>query len=171
MTCFTFSAKDLGIEYSKEVIATLCILAPQNTLDSIHKIDSITAKTLLHHTKYLQDVYPFMSKSHSCGYAAILYSHIKMGVDLEMMKLRSISAHLDLCCNPYEIDYILKNPLENFYKVWTLKEAILKLQDLQLDSIKNVGLNQKGAFGVSNTLICFKHLPLKQNLMLTMAWY
>ena len=65
MTYFTFSAKDLGIEDSKEVIATLCVLAPQNTLDSIHKIDSITAKTLLHHTKYLQDVYPFMSKSHS----------------------------------------------------------------------------------------------------------
>lgn len=172
MTYFTFSAKELCIGDSRDIIATLCVLEPQkDALDSNHKIDFITSQTLLHRTKHLQNTYPYISKSHSSGYAAILYSHIKMGVDLEMMKPRNISAHLELCCNAYETSYILKDPLENFYKVWTLKEAILKLQNLQLDSIKSVGLSQEGAFGISQTPICFKHIPLRQNFMLTMAWY
>ena len=148
--------------------AVLNMLSPQK---SIKKQDFTTAKILAHKTQQLQQTYPFLSKNHSGGYAATLHSTLKMGLDLEIQKPRNINAHLELCCNAFERHYITQsqNIMLTFYQIWTLKEAILKLYDLKLDSIKNVGLSENGAFGTTKDPIVFKHLNIK-NLLITLAW-
>lgn len=132
----------------------------------------ISSRFLKFSTKTLRQFYPFLSLSHTKGYSIQSHSHIKMGIDLELLAPRAFDKHLDFCFNTYEknITTINQNPLLCFYKIWTLKEAIIKLYDLSFANLSEVGLNSKGAFYLNdNAFIDFSHQILQKNILLSLA--
>ncbi|MCH5322616.1 MAG: 4'-phosphopantetheinyl transferase superfamily protein [Helicobacter sp.] len=133
----------------------------------------ISSRFLKFSTKTLRQFYPFYGLSHTKGYAIQSHSHIKVGIDLEKLSPRDFSKHLDFCFNSYEKTAITmnQNPLYHFYKIWTLKEAIIKLCDLSFANLSEVGLNLKGAFYLhDNSFIDFSHQILQKNILLSLAW-
>ncbi len=126
--------------------------------------DFIASQILHTQTRFLRDSYPCVARSHSGGIAAILYAQKAVGVDIECIRERDFTAHLELCCSAYERELIAqsKNPLVEFYRIWTLKEAVLKLCGLDLSFVRNVCLTQKGIFvkGKAVKEVKFGHLQM-----------
>lgn len=93
---------------------------------------------------YLRGCYKniFFNISHSKGLIAIAISNSEIGIDVENIKgsayLKNIDKY-DLVFQKKEIDFIklAKNKYIAFYKIWTLKESIVKLLD------KNLGYMDK----------------------------
>lgn len=87
------------------------------------------------------------SISHSKGYIVTAISTSETGIDVECIDDKCIK-NIDkysIVFSEREVDYIKKskNRVFDFYKIWTLKEATIKLFDKKLDDMKhmaNIGI-------------------------------
>ena len=84
--------------------------------------------------------------SHSANCVALAVANFKIGFDIEPLKLRNIEPAMDFCFNEYEKNRVLnatKNSvLSEFYRIFTAKEALLKLFDLNFSDFDKVGFNE-----------------------------
>ena len=84
--------------------------------------------------------------SHSANCVALAVANFKIGFDIEHLKPRNIEPAMDFCFNEYEKKLISNAPknsvLSEFYRIFTAKEALLKLFDLNFSDIDKVGFNE-----------------------------
>ena len=78
----------------------------------------------------------FWSISHKKGVVFVAVSKEKIGVDLEIIKERDASL-LDSFSNE-EYDILWWKTWENFYRLWTGKEAVIKYHLWKLDDMKDL---------------------------------
>ena len=82
--------------------------------------------------------------SHSHGDAALLYGQQDaLGVDLEQMRPRNFVALLPWCARDEEIQWWQQQPSPTlaFYRLWTLKEALIKAANLDFPAdLRRTGL-------------------------------
>lgn len=90
----------------------------------------------------------FFCQSHKQNIAIIAFARFPIGVDIEIVRHRDFSAHIDFCFNDFErrLLSVATNPLREFYRIWTLKESLIKLENLTFGDLVAVGLDKKGAF-------------------------
>lgn len=83
----------------------------------------------------------YSSLSHSKNHAILAISHKPVGVDLEFIKDRDFKAHMDFCFSNKQRAKVEKSkePLIEFYRIWTLKEARIKLFNLGFYALDRVG--------------------------------
>ncbi|UOO76163.1 4'-phosphopantetheinyl transferase superfamily protein [Neisseria sp. Dent CA1/247] len=132
-------------------------------------------------SRYLkqQAVLPVLSLSHSKGSAAVLTGNgvPHAGVDLEYMRPRDFAALAEWVAAPHEQEYLAQRGWlsEDFYELWTLKEALLKAAGLAFpsdmqrvgwqydsDGLKCLHVNQEGGWnGISAKI---------GNFMLACVW-
>ncbi|WP_338809247.1 4'-phosphopantetheinyl transferase superfamily protein [Neisseria leonii] len=69
-----------------------------------------------------------VSLSHSCGYAAVLDAPFSGGIDIEYRRPRDFAALLEWVGSEWERDWWRQSrrPAHDFYRLWTVKEALLK---------------------------------------------
>lgn len=96
--------------------------------------------------------------SHSKNLVALALAPFKIGFDIEMIVQRNVNACLEFCFNDSEKARVLgqsgKNKarilgrsgenLDEFYRIFTAKEALLKLNDLQFSDFDKVGFDKDG---------------------------
>jgi phosphopantetheinyl transferase len=89
---------------------------------------------------YLKDG-PFVSVSHTEGFVCAAVSDLAIGVDIE--QLREFDFKIaDRFFSSREKSYILKkDSIKRFFTLWTLKEAIIKLEGRSLGNIGGINLN------------------------------
>lgn len=99
-----------------------------------------------------RDLPYFESSSHKDNIAIKVFATFPVGADVEIIKQRDFKPHLDFCFSDFERNFVLKkqNPLHYFYAIWTLKESLLKLENLGFNDLDCVGLNPKGAYTIKN---------------------
>ncbi|UOO83608.1 4'-phosphopantetheinyl transferase family protein [Neisseria dumasiana] len=101
---------------------------------------SLTRRADWRVSRYLkqQAVLPVLSLSHSHGSAAVLtgYGVERAGVDIEYMRLRDFPALAEWVASPQEREYLAQRgwQREDFYELWTLKESLLKAENLNFPS-------------------------------------
>ncbi len=81
---------------------------------------------------------PFISLSHSHDFVCAVASNLPVGVDIE--KIRDFDLKiLDRFFTSREKRYVLKrNTNERFFRLWTFKEAVIKLEGKTLADIKSI---------------------------------
>ena len=75
---------------------------------------------------YIKDSPVYFSLSHSGNYAAAAVSDFPVGIDIETVGEIKDSVIKRVCSNE-ERAYINKTSRDSFYKIWTYKEAYLKM--------------------------------------------
>ena len=83
--------------------------------------------------------YHFITQlSHSNNHAILAISTKFIGVDLELIKNRNFDIHMEYCFSNHQIFRVENsdNKLIEFYKIWTLKEAQIKLLILDFMLLK-----------------------------------
>lgn len=108
----------------------------------------ILSRALLKSLKDIIKCTHFSSYSHKSDIALLAFARFPIGVDIEIIKSRDFKPHLDFCFSPFERDFVANsvNPLHCFYRIWTLKESLIKLENLRFSDLGCVGLDKKGAF-------------------------
>lgn len=119
-------------------------------------------------SRYLkqQAVLPVLSLSHSKGSAAVLTGGVRYaGVDLEYMRPRDFAALAEWVAAAHEQEYLAQRGwlCEDFYELWTLKEALLKAAGLAFpadmqrvgwqydsDGLRYLHVNQEGGWNGIN---------------------
>lgn len=84
----------------------------------------------------------FFSISHKDNFCAVGFSKKSgFGIDLEVLKKRNFKAIVEFCFNSDEIELYKqsKDKLTTFYKIFTAKEAILKMRNLNFSDFQRVG--------------------------------
>lgn len=104
-----------------------------------------TSRALLHR---LRSQYPAASLSlshkHDHALVAIHLEQDKPGADLEYLRPRDVIALAQQTCSPEEIAHMAQTnePKIFFYQLWTLKEALVKAEDLRFPTdLRRVGLD------------------------------
>lgn len=89
--------------------------------------------------------------SHSANHVAWLVSDessgsLKMGVDLQHMKLRCFSAWHDLILSASECAWLREQHFAPvaYFALWALKESLIKANDLDWADLRDVGLQRRG---------------------------
>lgn len=89
----------------------------------------------------------FSCLSHKKSLVAIALAPFKIGFDIECMRERNFYPALNFCFDEVEKAKVLqalqinkKRALEEFYSIFTLKEALIKLYDLDFCDLHKVGL-------------------------------
>ena len=108
----------------------------------------ILSRALLKSLKNLIKCSHFSSYSHKSDIAILAFARFPIGVDIEIVKDRDFKPHLDFCFSSFERDFVANsvNPLRYFYRIWTLKESLIKLENLKFSDLERIGLDKKGAF-------------------------
>lgn len=108
----------------------------------------ILSRALLKSLKNIIKCAHFSSYSHKSDIALLAFARFPIGVDMEIIKSRDFKPHLDFCFSHFERDFVANspNPLRYFYRIWTLKESLIKLENLRFSDLECVGLDKKGAF-------------------------
>ncbi|MDX1921271.1 MAG: 4'-phosphopantetheinyl transferase superfamily protein [Candidatus Caenarcaniphilales bacterium] len=76
------------------------------------------------------------SLSHSAGCLVLIISSNNVAIDLEFLKLRDFKRIAEKNFSKKEKDFINSNPVvQNFYVIWTLKEALAKLHSESIFTI------------------------------------
>lgn len=101
---------------------------------------------ILNHLKYDEfgkpyiDTKTYFNISHSGDYVICAVSKCsKVGIDIEEVKPINIDDIKSEVFNEIEISHfkVSKNPIEFFYKIWTIKEAVLKGEGVGLQKSMN----------------------------------
>ena len=114
-------------EWSESVSGLNALFAAMNEA----KIDPATAviKRLESGKPVFTNIPYYFNISHSCGRAVCVLSDIEVGVDIEFIKkVRAFDLIAENFFAPEEIKRFrsAKNSAEEFYRIWTRKEALLK---------------------------------------------
>ncbi|OFN80787.1 4'-phosphopantetheinyl transferase superfamily protein [Neisseria sp. HMSC064E01] len=88
--------------------------------------------------------HPIVSLSHSHGIAAVLCTpnNLSAGVDVEKIRPRDFQALAEWVCTEREQEYLafVNWDKEEFYRLWCIKEALLKAADLNFpEDMRKVG--------------------------------
>ena len=88
--------------------------------------------------------HPIVSLSHSHGIAAVLCTSnsLSAGVDVEKIRFRDFQALAEWVCTEWEKEYLASRDWdkEEFYRLWCIKEALLKAADLDFpEDMRKVG--------------------------------
>ena len=107
--------------------------------------------------------------SHSGALVALACAPFKIGFDIEQIKPRNTAAVMDFCFNPHEKMRILyaENAviLDEFYRIFTAKEALIKLCDLTFADFDKVGFtaDNKIRFASTHTNLNTKNIQTKHH--------
>lgn len=85
--------------------------------------------------------------AHTKNLVALAAAPFKIGFDIELIKERNLQAYFDFCFNHYEKVRVLGERSENldeFYRIFTTKEALIKFNNLQFSDFDKVGFDEKG---------------------------
>ena len=90
---------------------------------------------------YIKNNDIYFSISHSDNYILVCISDKRIGCDIEET-IRYDENNLKVFTSKEEIDYInsSNNPIEAYFKIFTLKESYIKLNDLALLNIKSINV-------------------------------
>ncbi len=91
---------------------------------------------------YIKNNPIYFNISHKDGYVAVVVSNKKCGIDIETYHKINLSS-LKIFATKEEQNYILDNIENNFYEIYTLKEATLKMYGKKLSDIKNINTQNK----------------------------
>ena len=110
--------------------------------------------------------------------AAVGFSNKKFGLDLEILVERNFEAVINFCFNEFEkklmqiCDESEKTIL--FYQIYTIKEAIIKLENLAFSDLARVGLstnqNEIKAKNHKGKFISFKTYLLYNKLLISVCF-
>lgn len=132
-------------------------------------------------SRYLKQraVLPVLSLSHSRGRAAVLTGTgvVRAGVDIEYMRPRDFQALAAWVAAPHEREYLAQRGWrsEDFYGLWTVKEALLKAAGLDFPAdMHKVGWRWDSD-GLKHTFLCgesgWQSVTVKAgDCMLSCAW-
>lgn len=87
-----------------------------------------------------------VSLSHKQGYACLIATHHSYnqmaGIDIELIKERDFTALASLCMSTTEQQWLSAHahPKLAFYQLWSLKEAWIKLNKMQLSDMPHINL-------------------------------
>lgn len=85
--------------------------------------------------------------AHTKNLVALALAPFKIGFDIEFIKERNLQAYFDFCFNHYEKARVLSESganLDEFYRIFTTKEALIKFNNLQFSDFDKVGFDEKG---------------------------
>ncbi|AII15485.1 phosphopantetheinyl transferase family protein [Campylobacter iguaniorum] len=109
--------------------------------------------------------------SHKDGICFLVSGNVRFGIDAEKLKDREIASVCEFCFDDDEMR-IWQNSsdkLLQFYKIFTTKEALIKLKNLDFGSLKNVNFCDKNIFKTHQiykdfliTIVCKKRFMLKE---------
>jgi len=83
----------------------------------------------------------YFSISHKKNFVAIIVAQKKIGIDLEIVKIRDENLWNIFTENEWKI--LVERHWLNFYFLWTAKEALIKKLELNLDFMKKIFLITK----------------------------
>lgn len=94
-----------------------------------------------------QNLSKFFCLSHTKNLVAIATAPFKIGFDVEILRRRKFKAQIDFCFNEFEkmrFEKALKKGdfVREFYEIFTAKEAIIKLLNLEFSDFDKVGFNE-----------------------------
>lgn len=92
--------------------------------------------------------------SHKHDHSLIALAPEKPGVDLEALALRDYTGLMSHIGNPAEQQLLhdSPNPQRTFYQIWTLKEALIKAENLRFPTdMKRVGLTAQNQLRTTQT--------------------
>ena len=104
----------------------------------------------------------FFNISHSHNFAACIISDNECGIDIELVRPVNLNI-INTFTNSNEKEYILNNNADVYYrlfKIFTLKEAYLKMMGSKITNIKNIKLiiNSNDIKCLDNNIIFFSKL-------------
>lgn len=122
-------------DYSKKYMSsTLDNIDKKRIINNPKKEDDINWRNSRALKYYINQnyIYENLSISHKNNYALIGINQGKIGVDLEQIITRNWRKIINKIANDHEKEIINNhpNPLLFFYQIWTIKEAIIKLEQL-----------------------------------------
>lgn len=119
------------------------VLSPKNPLD-LDFVSNNYGKLQLKDLKNKK--YKFFNVSHTDNMVVVMFSHEnEVGVDVEQIQCIDIKGLSYYCASEHEKERIFssKNKVQEFYKVWTTKEAYLKAIGLGLvNNLENYDIYQ-----------------------------
>ncbi|MCD8212518.1 MAG: 4'-phosphopantetheinyl transferase superfamily protein [Campylobacter sp.] len=82
--------------------------------------------------------------AHKKNICVIAKFNKKIGIDVEELKDRNFDAVIDFCFNEDEILFVRNSPdkILAFYQVFTVKEAYIKIKNLDFSHLKSVDFNK-----------------------------
>ena len=110
--------------------------------------------------------------------AAVGVSNKKFGLDLEILQKRDYKSVIEFCFNEFEKNLMqICAPQEKmilFYQIYTIKEAIIKLENLAFSDLARVGLaqnkNQIAAKNHKGKFIRFKTYLLYNKFLISVCF-
>ncbi len=104
----------------------------------------------------------FFNISHSHNFAACIISDNECGIDIELVRPVNLNI-INTFTNSNEKEYILNNNADVYYrlfKIFTLKEAYLKMMGSKITNIKNIKfiINSNDIKCLDNNIIFFSKL-------------
>lgn len=117
---------------------------------------------------------PVISLSHSHGMSALLCGeHIfQAGIDIEMMNLRDYPKLAQWIFSDEEKKHFPNLNTEQFYQLWTLKEALIKAANLSFPAdMPHVGFNSSKTLHVLGQTDWHSANWTIGSFMLTIAWF
>lgn len=126
----------------------------------------------------LLDLKPNFQNSKNYHVAAVGIAKNKFGFDLEFLQERNFKAIMDFCFNEFE-KKLMKISHESqkiilFYQIYTIKEAIIKAENLNFSYLSKVGLTQSnGVIKAKNhkgNFISFKTYLIYNKLIISVCF-
>lgn len=115
-----------------------CIKELVSEFDDIKAEDVIILRTEKG-KPYLKNLPFHISISHSSDLVAVAVSRFPVGIDVEKIKDRDLKLCRKVCTEKdNEIIKNSHNPIEDFYKIWTAKEAYFKKEGTGITNLKAI---------------------------------
>ena len=111
--------------------------------------------------------------SHKEDYAALALGHNKPGVDLEKLRPRDFQALAAHSFSAQEYAWLAQSrvPAQAFYQLWTLKEALIKAEDLAFPTdLRHCGLHDGRLFSPRGQSYRWLSLLLDGQWLLSALW-
>lgn len=105
----------------------------------------------------------YISVSHKDNYVAVLYGDKVIGIDIEKIKDYRKSIEKDILTID-ERKYI--NTIDDFYKIYTVKECVIKINNWHLKDMGNFGVIENGEIKYDGYSIQYKYFD---NYILTIV--
>jgi 4'-phosphopantetheinyl transferase len=123
--------------YSEWLVKTTAAKILNTQIESI-EIDHINGKP------FIKNFPLFVSISHSGNFVAAAFSENEIGIDIEVLRETNLAVAKKFCTND-DLEFLNcketgKN--ERFFKIWTAKEAYLKITGDGIKGINNISYNQ-----------------------------
>lgn len=92
--------------------------------------------------------FPSFNWSHTNDIVFLGISKKKIGVDVEIEKNRNIESITDRFFSIHEKEYIQKDPINNFFNIWVIREAISKYIGNGLQGFEKITIEPNNKFAI-----------------------